>query len=229
MVNRVLVIIAGLLGIVICLVYLAIAFVLMGNPFTGIGAAPVPTETATLTATVTQRPTFTATRTPPRPTNTPYATSTPEPTDTPVPLRTATPTATRTATPVRTETPRPYVPPPPPPPAIYQLDGTLLAWPNCGFTGVIGVVRGSNNLPLQDIQLRVWKSEGGQFTWQSDVVTTDADGNYRIGLSDSPVAARWFVQVLQNGDAAYYMLGFDTSQGCQNGLQEFHMNWRKVY
>jgi hypothetical protein len=108
------------------------------------------------------------------------------------------------------------------------LDGDILAWSNCGFTGVYGVVRGSNGQPLKDIQLRVWKREGGQFTWSSDVVTTDVDGNYRIGLADSAVAGRWFVQVLQSGDASWNMRGFDSSEGCQNGLQQFRMNWRRV-
>jgi hypothetical protein len=225
MVNRALIIVAGLLGIVICLVYLAIAFILIGDQTRQF--APVPTVTSTATA--TPLPTFTATPTRPRATNTPYATTTPEPTDTPAPTSTA--TTTPTATPRPTVTPTtapPWQPPPPPPPAVYQLDGTLLAWPNCGFTGVVGVVRGMNGQPLKDVQLRVRKSEGGQFTWNSDTVTTDADGNYRIDLADAAVAGRWFVQVLQNGDASYYMLGFDTSEGCQNGLQEFHMNWRQT-
>lgn len=216
MVNRALVIVAGLLGIVICLVYLAIAFILLGDQTRQF--APEPTVTRTTTPTL--QPTFTATPTRPRATNTPYTTATPEPTETPLPIPSA--TATRTAT------PRPAAPPPPPLPAVYQLDGTLLAWPNCGFTGVLGVVRGTNGQPRKDIQLRVWKSEGGRFTWNSDTVTTDADGNYRIGLADAAVTGRWFVQVLQNGDAAYYMLGFDTSEGCQNGLQQFQMNWRQT-
>ena len=219
MVNRALIIVAGLLGIVICLVYLAIAIILLGDQTRQF--APEPTVTPTVTT--TPLPTFTATPTRPRATNTPYATATPEPTETAAP----TPTATTT----RTATPRPVAPPPPPappPPAVYQLDGTLLAWPNCGFTGVLGVVRGLNGQPLKDIQLRVWKSEGGQFTWNSDTVTTDADGNYRIGLADAAVTGRWFVQVIQNGEAAYYMLGFDTSEGCQNGLQQYQMNWRQT-
>lgn len=216
MVNRTLIIIAGLLGIVICLVYLAIAVILLGDQTRQF--APAPTVTPTITP--SPLPTYTATPTRPRATNTPYATATPEPTDTPAPLPTA--TATRTAT------PRPVPPPPPPPPAVYQLDGTLLAWPNCSFTGVLGVVRGTNGQPLRDIQLRIWKSEDGNFTWNSDTVTTDADGNYRIVLADSPVAGRWFVQVLQNGEPRYYMLGFDTSEGCQNGLQQYVMNWRQT-
>lgn len=221
MVNRVLVIIAGLLGIVICLVYLAIAVLLVGNPFGG--AAPQPT--AAPTETQTPKPTFTATPTRPRATNTPYATPTPEPTETPLP-----PTATvvATATPTRTPTPRPEPGWTPPPPALFQIDGDIVAWPNCGFTGVYGVVRGSNGQPLKDIQLRVWKMEGGQFTWSSDVVTTDVDGNYRIGLADSAVSGRWFVQVLQSGDASWNMRGFDSSEGCQNGLQQFRMNWRRT-
>jgi hypothetical protein len=219
MVNRALVIVAGLLGIVICLVYLAIAFLLVGDQTRQF--APEPTVTRT--ATPSPHPTFTATATRPRATNTPYATATPEPTETPAP--TATATTTRTATPRPTATPPP---PAPPLPAVYQLDGTLLAWSNCGFTGVYGVVRGVNGQPLKDVQLRVWKSEGGRFTWNSDTVATDADGNYRIGLADVAVTGRWFVQVLQNGDAWYYMLGFDTSEGCQNGLQQFRMNWRQT-
>lgn len=89
MVNRALIIVAGLLGIVICLVYLAIAFILLGDQtrqFT-------PEPTVTSTATPSPRPTFTATPTRPRATNTPYATSTPEPTDTPAPIPSATPAA----------------------------------------------------------------------------------------------------------------------------------------
>jgi hypothetical protein len=222
MVNRALVIVAGLLGIVICLVYLAIAFLLVGDQTRQ--AAPVPTVAPS--ATPSPRPTFTLTPTRPRPSNTPYATATPEPTETPAPTRT--PTTIPTATATLTVTPRPAPPPGPPPPAVYQLDGALLAWPNCGFTGVLGVVRGTNGQPLKDIQLRVWKSEGGRFTWNSDTVVTDADGNYRIGLADAAVTGRWFVQVLQNGEASYYMLGFDSSEGCINGLQQFQMNWRQT-
>ena len=225
MVNRALVIVAGLLGIVICLVYLAIAFLLVGDQTRQF--APEPTVVPT--ATPSPRPTFTATATRPRPTNTPYATATPEPTETPAPIPTA--TSTRTATPRPTATPPPpppWAPPPPPPPAVYQLDGALLAWPNCGFTGVIGVVRGINGQPLKDIQLRVRKMEGGSFTWNSETVVTDADGNYRIGLADAAVTGRWFVQVLQNGGQDYYMLGFDSSEGCVNGLQQFQMNWRQT-
>lgn len=219
MVNRVLVIIAGLLGIVICLVYLAIAVLLMGNPFGG--AAPEPTVAPTETPTA--MPTYTMTPTRPRATNTPYATATPEPTQTPAP------TGTPTSTPTRTATPRPAPPAwQPPPPAPFQLDGDIVAWPNCGFTGVAGVVRGANGQPLKDVQLRIWKMEGGKFTWSSDVVTTDVDGNYRIGLGDSAVPGRWFVQVLQNGDASWDMRGFDSSEGCQNGLQQFRMNWRRT-
>ena len=95
MVNRALFIVAGLLGIVICLVYLAIAVLLVGNPFTA--AAPEPT--AVVTETPTARPTYTATPTRPRATNTPYTTPTPPPTQTPLPTATATPTRTRTPVP----------------------------------------------------------------------------------------------------------------------------------
>ena len=218
MLNRTLIIVAGLLGIVICLVYLAIAVLLVGNPF--VGAAPEPTPVPTETPTVP--PTYTSTPTRPRPTNTPYTTATPEPTSTPVPAATATPTRTRTPTPV----PVPGWSPPPPPP--YQLDGDIVAWPNCAWTGVYGVVRGSNGQPLKDIQLRVLQMEGGAFTWKSDIVTTDADGNYSIGLADGPKAGRFFVQVIQNGDAAWDMRGFDSSDGCTNGLQKFRMNWRRA-
>ena len=150
MANRVLVLIAGLLGIIICLVYLAIAVILVGEPTRGMTTQPSVTPTGT----PTPRPTFTATPTRPRATNTPYATPTPEPTDTPAP--TSTPTSTRTPT------PRPAPGWQPPPPAPFQLDGDILAWPNCGFTGVYGIVRGSNGQPLKDVQLRVWKMEGGR-------------------------------------------------------------------
>lgn len=219
MVNRVLVIIAGMLGIVICLVYLAIAVLLVGgNPFAP--AAPQPTPVPSETPTV--RPTYTATATRPRATNTPYAPPTPEPTDTPVPTVTVAPTSTRTPT------PRPAPGWSPPPPAPFQLDGDILAWPNCGYTGVSGVVRNANGQPMKDIQLRVWQREGGIFTWKSDIVTTDVDGNYSIGLADGPKAGRYFVQVIQNGDASWDMRGFDSSEGCVNGLQMFRMNWRRT-
>ena len=70
--------------------------------------------------------------------------------------------------------------------------------------------------------------EGGAFTWKSDTVTTDADGNYSIGLWDGARAGRYFVQVVQNGDANWDMRGFDSSEGCVNGLQKFRMNWRRT-
>jgi len=102
----------------------------------------------------------------------------------------------------------------------------MLGWPDCGWTGVFGEVRSANNLPLRGIQLRVWN---GDFSWASDIVTTNEDGEYAIKLADGPVEGRWFVQVLANGPDKGYMRGFETSLGCKNGLQRIQMNWRRAW
>lgn len=215
--NRPLVIIAAVLGAVVLLIYLVIAILLVSNATN----AFAPQPTVTRTPTITPRPTFTATTTRTlRVTSTPLPTSTPEPTETLPPLPVA-PTATLT----RTPTPRPPTPPTPTPVPLYQLDGDILAWPNCSWTGVLGVIRGANNLPLQGVQVRVWN---GDFTWQSDIVTTDVDGNYNLQLAGEAKAGKWFVQILENGPATTAMRGFEASQGCSNGLQRFQMNWKRI-
>ena len=217
MINRALVIIAGLLGIVICLVYLAIAVLLAGNPFAP--AAPDPHGDAHAHGDAAAHL---------------HGNAHPAACHQHA-LHHAHAGADRDARPdadaptsTRTPTPRPEPGWSPPPPAPFQLDGDVLAWPNCGFTGVIGVVRGANGQPLKDVQLRVWQMEGWEFTWSSEIVTTDADGYYRIGLADGVKAGRYFVQVVANGDASWDMRGFDSSEGCVNGFQQFQMNWRRT-
>ena len=222
--RRLLILIAIVLAILISIVYLAIAAILLGAPL-GSALAPAPSRTLTPLASTTAAPQLGATATP---TYAAASTPTPPVVATPAATPASAPLPTRTLPPLPTATsasPPTPVPPTPISPALYQLDGNMLAWPDCGWTGVYGVVRGADNLTLEGVQVRAWN---GDFTWSSDIVASDAGGNYSIRLDDKPQAGRWFVQVLQNGPATWNMRGFETSSACQTGLQRFQMNWRRA-
>ncbi len=209
--NRPLIIVIAVLGVAVCLIYLVTAIVLLGDS----SGAFAPQPTVTRTPPPTARPTFTAT-----PTRTPRVANTPMPSPTPEPTETLPPPPGATWTPQPTPKPPTATPVVLPPP--YQLDGDILAWPNCNVSEIVGVIRGVNNLPMKDVQVRAWN---GNFTESLSIVTTDPDGNYKIPL---PRAGVWFVQVLENGAAATAMRGVESSEGCVNGLQRFQMNWRRI-
>lgn len=225
--RRLLILVAIVLAVLVCLVYVAIAAILMGAPrgdlavlVPGITPTALPMSTpvprlATVSPSATSAPVPVATATPtvpfpPTPTRVPTALPTPAPQPPP--------TATRSA-------PATPLPPTPIPPALYQLDGSTLAWPDCGWTGVSGVIRAANGQPLEGIQVRAWS---GDFSWSSEIVVSNAGGSYSIRLDDKPTAGRWLVQVVENGPATWNMRGFETSVGCQTGLQRFQMNWRRA-
>lgn len=189
------------------------------QPTTLVIAAATPTLPATWTPTVTVTPTVTSTLTP-------TATSTVAPTSTstvtPVPTETQTPTVT----PTQTNTPEPTMTPAPtgtPVPPLYDWSD-MLAGPDCGWSGLFGVVRSSTDMPLEGVQIHLWTEQG------LDLVSgpTDVDGNYAIPVGSTPVAARWFVQLLEGGVPQSAVLVFETSKGCENGLQKYRIDWRRT-
>ena len=160
---------------------------------------PEATASATATTTVTPRPTLTS-----NPTATP--TDRPIPTETPIPLPTSTPGPTPT-----------------PQPPLYLHSG-MFAGPDCTWTGVFGVVWTVTDLPREGVQVHLWTEQG------LDLYSppTDVDGNYVIQVSGEPVAARWFMEVLEGGVPQSEVIIFETSLGCQNGLQKFRVDWRRT-
>ena len=197
------------------------------NPFpparTPQAVAVVAAATPTLPPTWTPTVTLTAT---PTSTLTPTATATITPTGTPtatlVPTTTPTPTMapTETATPEPTFTPEPTATPKPP-----RFDWSeMLAGPDCSWSGVFGVVRSVTDMPLEGIQIHLWTEQG------LDLLSgpTDVDGNYVLPVASEPLAARWFIQVLEGGTPQSAVLVFETSKGCQNGLQKYRIDWRRT-
>ena len=170
-----------------------------------------PTVTVTATVTSTAVPTATATITP---TNTP--------TITPVPTETLTPTVTptETNTPEPTSTPEPTATPKPP---LYVWSD-MLAGPDCSWSGLFGVVRSLTDMPLEGVQVHLWTEQGLDLTSGP----TDVNGNYLIPVANQPLAARWFVQVLEAGKPQSAVLVFETSKGCENGLQKYRIDWRRT-
>lgn len=181
--------------------------------------AATPTLPPTWTPTITLTPTATLT---PTLTVTPTSTITPTYTPTLIPTATGTATMTPTITPTfePTATPLPTATPKPP---LYAL-GEMLAGPDCGWTGVYGVVWSATDLPLEGIQIHLWTEQG------LDMVSapTDVDGNYVIPMAAEPLAARWFIQVLEGGVPQSGVVIFETSKGCQNGLQKYRIDWKRT-
>jgi hypothetical protein len=177
---------------------------------------------ATWTPTATRTPTSTHT-----PTSTPTSTHTftPTPTFTPVP-----PTATETAVPP-TATPRPTQPPPPRPaptatrtPVPPYTFVQLLVGPNCSWFGFHGIIWGANNLPISGVQVKVWNESG----WANVSAPSDANGIYQVPISGDLATGRWWLQVWEGGAPASEQLGVDMGGGCQNGIQEVKMDWRRL-
>ena len=170
------------------------------------------TPTATRTPTHTKTPTSTWTRTP---TWTPTHTSTPTPTNTLIPTATPVPpTPTR-----RPPPPRPPSPTPLPPFAYKQL----LVGPNCHWFGFHGIIWGANGLPMSGVPVKVWNETG----WAAMPAPSDANGVYQIPISGDLATGRWWLQVWVDGAPASEQLGVDMGGGCQNGIQEVKMDWRR--
>jgi len=168
---------------------------------------PTPTLPPTWTPTVTATPTL-------RPTATPTVTSTS--TATPTPVDTATPTATPTVTPTPAPTPTPK-------PPLYSWV-RMEAGADCTWTGVFGVIWGPTDLPLEGVQIHLWNNEG------IDVLSapSDVDGNYAIQVAGEPVSGHWFVEVVEAGVPQSAILEFETSRGCENGLQKYRIDWKRA-
>jgi hypothetical protein len=114
---------------------------------------PLPTNTATPTPLATNTPiVYTATATP-EPTQTPVPTNTPRPT--PRPTSRPKPTAAPTKKPAPTNTPQPR----------YAWRGAAAgSFPNCGYTGLMGLTLASNGGVAGDIWVHYW-ADGWNGDW----------------------------------------------------------------
>ncbi len=157
-----------------------VAFTSLGcavcRAITGIGSSGGGQAVAVVPPTNTPQPTFTNT---PLPTDTPIPTDTPTPTHTPVAdQHTDTDRKHRCPTDTPTATPRPAPPPeatepetkpqqaeqPAEQPAAQpaeaaqkQFSGRLVRWwPNCGSTGVKGMVLEKDGSPVNGLRIKIW-------------------------------------------------------------------------
>lgn len=175
------------------------------------GFPPTWTPTATRTATMTKTPT---------PTRTATSTATVTPTETPIP---PTPTqAPHTRVPT-TPAPRRPAPSPTPTPLPAFEYVQLLVGPNCYWFGFHGIIWGANGLPLSGVQVKVWNETG----WAALSAPSDANGIYQVPISGDLATGRWWLQVWANGAPASEQLGVDMGGGCQYGIQEVKMDWRR--
>lgn len=130
------------------------------------------------------------------------------------------PTPTPTPAPVETPTPTPTVQPLP----GWPFDLTFMgARPDCAGTGVRGVIRDQNGLPLQGVEVRLWNSAGE--SWTSS--PSDVDGQYQIVVANEPLEDTWTACVVEEGQPVSPSYSFLTSSGCVNGLQEYRIDWRR--
>jgi len=121
---------------------------------------------------------------------------------------------------VEASTPTPTVQPTP----GWRYDLTFMgARPNCARTGVRGVIRDHNGLPVQGVQVRLWNSAGN--SWTSS--PSDVDGQYHIVVAHQPVADTWTACVVEGGQPVSPSYSFRTSSGCVNGLQEYKIDWQR--
>lgn len=114
---------------------------------------------------------------PPLPTRVPTATSPPQPTNTPAPPPAAAPTATPTPQ--------------------FQYTGSVgEIYPNCGSTGILGIVRDKSGNIKGLVTVRVW-AEGwdGATTFTSGGLT-DWNKNYDFLLDVMPKAGTWYVAMV---------------------------------
>jgi hypothetical protein len=175
--TRAIIVVAAIAAIVVVLACGPGTLLSSNNPTATPTKTPKPTFTITPTPTITpiptDTPTPTSTATPtPLPTNTPVvytATPTPIPSDTPTPLPTDTPvpppTATRRPQPAPTRAPTQPPPPTNTPRPQFAWRGTVAGtFPNCGWTGFIGLTLASNGAVAGDIWVHYW-ADGWNGDW----------------------------------------------------------------
>jgi len=110
-------------------------------------------------------------------------------------------------------------------PAQWEYDLTFMgARSSCTRTGVQGVIRDHNGLPMQAVRIGLWSSAG--ILWRS--LPSDADGQYEVIASGEPVADTWTVCVVQGDQPVSPSYSFRTSLGCVNGLQEYKIDWQRA-
>lgn len=134
---------------------------------------------------------------------------------------TPTPSSVEPAEPViEASTPTPTVQPTP----GWRYNLTFMGGrPNCVHTGVGGVIRDHDGVPVAGVQVRLWNSAAS--SWISSA--SDVDGQYEIIVADEPVADTWTVCVMEGGQPISPFYSFRTSPGCVNGLQEYRVDWQR--
>lgn len=156
----------------------------------------------------------------------PTAVTRQEPAASPVPTFTPGPTRAPTNTPLPTPLPTP------PPPVMANTDSPLFEFQSAGgrpgvdWTGFFGQVTDAVGAPLAGVPLIIWYQDG---TPASDVVKTDANGNYEIRLADVPLAGSWSIQVLTNDHRpASKLFTFNTDEDTTAGIQQIQVLWQRV-
>jgi len=97
--------------------------------------------------------------------------------------------------------------------------------PNCQWTGVHGVIRAANGLPLQGVQVSI-RDEAGRIMVSEP---TNADGIYSLFVGDGLQTGTWYLQVLENSVPASGLRGVVVGGGCVNGVQEVKADWQRLY
>ena len=146
------------------------------------------------------------------------------PTSVPAPVETPIPDSISTATP---PSPGPTEPVPTPvwePTPSWEYDYSYMgARPNCTRTGVMGVIRDPNGLPVQGIHVRLRNTAG--HVWVSS--PSDENGRYEIVVTNQPSADTWTITLGTEGQYLSPSYSFRTSLGCVNGLQEYKIDWQR--
>lgn len=148
------------------------------------------------------------------------------------PAATLAPTFTPGPTKQPTDTPPPTSSPTAAPPVMLDTDTpgfefvSAGARPGVDWTGFFGRVVDSEGDPLAGIPLIIWYDDG---TPASDMVKTDADGNYEIRLAEAPLIGIWSIQVLaEDGQPASKLFTFRTDENTETGIQQIQVLWQKV-
>ena len=101
----------------------------------------------------------------------------------------------------------------------------IKGFPNCNIYGFQGKVNGTNNIPLADIQVVVWRDEAGGLL---ALATTDKNGAYSIQIRAKPAQRDLWVQLYQDDSPVSDPLLTKTQIDCQNGFQFFQINWQAL-
>ena len=100
------------------------------------------------------------------------------------------------------------------------------ARPSAEWTGFFGQVTDAQGNPISDVPLVVWYPDG---VAASQVVRTDANGNYEIRLAGGALAGVWSIQVLTDDmQAASKLQTFRTDENAETGIQNIQVLWQKV-